>query len=357
MLRQRLPRPRKSFITSGSRLTQLMASCEKIALWVVLGIAIAGLVYALGLVNQVVGADEGTERMREVGAAIRQGANAYLARQFKAIAPLMVVLTGLLWATAESTHQVALGRAAAFFMGATFSWLVGFVGMSLAVRGNLRVAAAARTSYGAALQLGYRTGTITGMLTDGLGLLGGTLIFMAYGERAYEVLLGFGFGGTLLALFMRVGGGIYTKAADVGADLVGKVEAGIPEDDPRNAATIADNVGDNVGDCAGMAADIFESYEVTIVAAMILGYASFGHKGVIFPLLVRAIGVLGSIWSTSTVKAGPDSTSDEALHSVHHGFILGSIFSVVGFVILGFFYLQFTPRVLQGIPTSPGGAG
>ena len=184
-----------------------------------------------------------------------------------------------------------LGRAAAFFMGAIFSWTVGFVGMSLAVRGNLRVAAAARTSYGEALQLGYRTGTITGMLTDGLGLLGGTLIFMIYGEHAYEVLLGFGFGGTLLALFMRVGGGIYTKAADVGADLVGKVEADIPEDDPRNAATIADNVGDNVGDCAGMAADIFESYEVTIVAAMILGYASFGHKGVIFPLLVRAIGV------------------------------------------------------------------
>ncbi len=193
------------------------------------------------------------------------------------------------------------------------------------------------------------------MLTDGLGLLGGTLIFMAYGEHAYEVLLGFGFGGTLLALFMRVGGGIYTKAADVGADLVGKVEAGIPEDDPRNAATIADNVGDNVGDCAGMAADIFESYEVTIVAAMILGYASFGHKGVIFPLLVRAIGVLGSIWSTSTVKAGPDSTSDEALHSVHHGFILGSIFSVVGFVVLGFFYLQFSPEYYNEYPQALGG--
>ena len=213
----------------------------------------------------------------------------------------------------------AIGRAAAFFMGAAFSWTVGFVGMSLAVRGNLRVAAAARTSYGNALQLGYRTGTITGMLTDGLGLLGGTLIFMVYGEHAYEVLLGFGFGGTLLALFMRVGGGIYTKAADVGADLVGKVEANIPEDDPRNAATIADNVGDNVGDCAGMAADIFESYEVTIVAAMILGFASFGHKGVIFPLLVRAIGVVGSIISTYSVKAGADSTSDEALHSVHRG--------------------------------------
>ena len=163
------------------------------------------------------GADQGTQRMRDVGAAIRQGANAYLTRQFQAIAPLMVVITGILWATAsaDTGYQVALGRAAAFFMGATFSWLVGFVGMSLAVRGNLRVAAAARTTYGGALQLGYRTGTITGMLTDGLGLLGGTLIFMAYGEHAYEVLLGFGFGGTLLALFMRVGGGIYTKAADV----------------------------------------------------------------------------------------------------------------------------------------------
>jgi K(+)-stimulated pyrophosphate-energized sodium pump len=329
---------------------------EKIALWVVLGIAIAGLIYALGLVNQVVGADQGTDKMREVAAAIRQGANAYLARQFKAVSWLMVVLTFLIYVTTRAMHQVAIGRAAAFFMGASFSWLVGFVGMSLAVRGNLRVAAAARTSYGGALQLGYRTGTITGMLTDGLGLLGGTLIFMVYGERAYEVLLGFGFGGTLLALFMRVGGGIYTKAADVGADLVGKVEAGIPEDDPRNAATIADNVGDNVGDCAGMAADIFESYEVTIVAAMILGYASFGHKGVIFPLLVRAIGVLGSIWSTSTVKAGPDSTSDEALHSVHHGFVLGSIFSVVGFVLLGVGYLHFDKQYFAEYPQALGSA-
>jgi K(+)-stimulated pyrophosphate-energized sodium pump len=329
---------------------------EKIALWVVLLVAIAGLLYAVTLVNQVIGADEGTQRMRDVGTAIRQGANAYLARQFKAISWLMLVLTFIIYATTRTAHnEVAIGRAAAFFMGASFSWLVGFVGMSLAVRGNLRVAAAARTSYGGALQLGYRTGTITGMLTDGLGLLGGTLIFMVYGEHAYEVLLGFGFGGTLLALFMRVGGGIYTKAADVGADLVGKVEAGIPEDDPRNAATIADNVGDNVGDCAGMAADIFESYEVTIVAAMILGYASFGHKGVIFPLLVRAIGVLGSIISTYSVKAGPNSTSDEALHSVHHGFLLGSIISVVGFVLLGFGYLSFDKNYYADYPQALGG--
>ncbi len=329
---------------------------EQIALWMVLAIAIAGLLYAGWLVGQVIGADEGTPRMREVGAAIRQGANAYLARQFRAIILLVFVLTGLIWATTESIEQVAWGRAAAFFLGASFSWLVGFVGMTLAVRGNLRVAAAARTSYGAALQLGYRTGTITGMLTDGLGLLGGTLIFMVYGEHAYEVLLGFGFGGTLLALFMRVGGGIYTKAADVGADLVGKVEAGIPEDDPRNAATIADNVGDNVGDCAGMAADIFESYEVTIVAAMILGYASFGHKGVIFPLLVRAIGVLGSMISTYSVKAGPNSSSDEALHSVHRGFVLGSIISVVGFVALGIAYLHFDKAYFAEYPQALGGA-
>jgi K(+)-stimulated pyrophosphate-energized sodium pump len=216
--------------------------------------------------------------------------------------------------------------------------------MRFATLGNLRVAAAARTSFGGALQVGYRTGTITGMLTDGLGLLGGTLIFMAYGEKAYEVLLGFGFGGTLIALFMRVGGGIYTKAADVGADLVGKIEAGIPEDDPRNAATIADNVGDNVGDCAGMAADIFESYEVTIVAAMILGYASFGHKGVIFPLLVRAIGVIGSIISTYSVRAKEGDSGDAALTSVHRGFLIGSLISVVGFVAVGLFYLRFPPE-------------
>src|SRR5437868_2177913 len=193
------------------------------------------------------------------------------------------------------------------------------------------------------------------MLTDGLGLLGGTLIFLIYGAKAYEALLGFGFGGTLLALFMRVGGGIYTKAADVGADLVGKIEANIPEDDPRNAATIADNVGDNVGDGAGMVADIFESYEVTIVAAMILGYASFGHKGVIFPLLVRAIGVVGSIISTYSVKAGANSTSDEALHSVHRGFILGSIISVIGFFVLGLGYLHFDDNYMADYPQALNG--
>ena len=330
-------------------------SVERGALWVVLLVAVAGLAYAGMLVGQVVGADQGTPKMQEVAAAIRQGANAYLARQARAILILLLILTFLVYFSAQSIGEVKLGRAAAFFLGAVFSWTVGFVGMTMAVRGNLRVAAAARTSYGAALQLGYRTGTITGMLTDGLGLLGGTIIFMIYGEKAYEVLLGFGFGGTLLALFMRVGGGIFTKAADVGADIVGKIEANIPEDDPRNAATIADNVGDNVGDCAGMAADIFESYEVTIVAAMILGWASFGHKGVIFPLLVRGIGVVGSIISTYSVKAGANSTSDEALHSVHHGFVLGSIISVVGFMLLGLTYLHFDDNYVRDYPVALGG--
>ncbi len=331
---------------------------ERLALWAVLGVALAGLIYAGLLVGQVLGADRGTARMQAVADAIKSGAKAYLARQARVVLLLMIIITGILYAASAGeggVWAVRIGRAAAFVMGATFSWIVGYVGMSLAVRGNLRVAAAARTSYGGALQLGYRTGTITGMLTDGLGLLGGTVIFMAFGEHAYEVLLGFGFGGTLLALFMRVGGGIFTKAADVGADLVGKVEANIPEDDPRNAATIADNVGDNVGDCAGMAADIFESYEVTIVAAMILGYASFGHKGVIFPLLVRAIGVIGSIISTYTVKAGPSSTSDEALHSVHRGFIIGSIISVAGFFLLGAAYLHFDSKYLRDYPQALGG--
>jgi K(+)-stimulated pyrophosphate-energized sodium pump len=327
---------------SDPKYTQL----ELVALMVVLGIAVSGLLYALMLAKQVKAADQGTPRMQSIAAAVREGADAYLAAQFRKIGPLILIITVILYFTTQSDlGAFKFGRAGAFAVGAVFSWLVGFVGMRLATTGNLRVAAAARRSYGEAMQLGYRTGTVTGMLTDGLGLLGGTLIFIAYGEQAYEALLGFGFGGTLLALFMRVGGGIYTKAADVGADLVGKIEKNIPEDDPRNAATIADNVGDNVGDCAGMAADIFESYEVTIVAAMILGLATFGHKGVIFPLLVRGIGVLGSIISTYTVKAGPNDTSDTALKSVHNGFWIGSMISIVGFFALGFAYLRFNPAV------------
>jgi K(+)-stimulated pyrophosphate-energized sodium pump len=319
---------------------------ERIALIMNVVIALAGLSYALMLVKQVRTADQGTKRMQEIAQAVREGANAYLYRQFRVVGVLIVLITVVLYFAAKASGapgEISWGRAIAFLIGSTFSATVGFVGMRLATTGNLRVAAAAKTSFGRALQLGYRSGTITGMLTDGLGLLGGSIIFLVYGEHAYEALLGFGFGGTLLALFMRVGGGIYTKAADVGADLVGKVEAGIPEDDPRNAATIADNVGDNVGDCAGMAADIFESYEVTIVAAMILGIASFGHKGVIFPLLVRAIGVIASIISTYSVRAGDKGTVAAAMKSVNKGFIIGSTISVIGFLVLGFLYFRFDP--------------
>jgi K(+)-stimulated pyrophosphate-energized sodium pump len=321
-------------------------------------VALAGLLYALLLVGQVKKADQGTPRMQEIALAVREGANAYLYRQFRVVGILIVFITILLYVTANmsgAVPSIAWGRSLSFLLGSIFSALVGFVGMRLATVGNLRVAAAAKKSFGNALQLGYRTGTITGMLTDGLGLLGGSIIFLIYGEHAYEALLGFGFGGTLLALFMRVGGGIYTKAADVGADLVGKLEKGIPEDDPRNAATIADNVGDNVGDCAGMAADIFESYEVTIVAAMILGIASFGHKGVIFPLLVRAIGVIASIISTYSVRAGDKGSVAEAMSSVNRGFVIGSVLSIVGFVLLGFYYLRFDAAYFMGYPQAAGG--
>ncbi len=332
------------------------STMEIASLMIVLAIALGGLLYAGLLMRQVMRADQGTPKMQEVAGAVREGANAYLAAQFKRIGPLIILLTLVLWFAYTGTEDAfRWGRAGAFLVGALFSWTVGFVGMRLATTGNLRVAAAATRSYGEAMQIGYRTGTVTGMLTDGLGLLGGTIIFIIFGESAYEALLGFGFGGTLLALFMRVGGGIYTKAADVGADLVGKVEKDVPEDDPRNAATIADNVGDNVGDCAGMAADIFESYEVTMVAAMILGMASFGHKGVIFPLLVRGIGVLGSIISTYTVKAGANDSSDTALRSVHRGFWIGSVISVVGFFVLGFFYLNFDALYLQLNPMARAG--
>lgn len=295
------------------------------ALWGVLFIAILGLLYALFLRRQVLGEDKGTPKMQEVWMAIKTGADAYLSRQLRSILPFIAILTVLLFfsvyivpPTTEAMvrfagmpeEQVKLligfGRAIAFVMGAGFSLLVGQIGMRMAVEANVRVAAESRNSFGGALRIAYRAGTITGMLTDGLGLFGGTIIFMIFGVAAPDALLGFGFGGTLLALFMRVGGGIYTKAADVGADLVGKVEHDIPEDDPRNAAVIADLVGDNVGDCAGMAADIFESYEVTIVSALILGLALVAQTGrtnwIIYPLLVRGIGVLASIIGTYRVR-------------------------------------------------------
>ncbi len=334
-----------SFTPFGFLTDPNFTTVERVALFVVLGISILGLLYAAFLSNQVKAADKGTPKMQEVAQAIREGAIAYLSRQRAALFPMILIITLILLFTADRNSpagwHVPIGRAVAFLMGSIFSLLVGTIGMRMATQGNLAVAAAAPKGFGKAMQLGYRTGTVTGMLTDGLGLLGGTLIFMYFGEMAPAALLGFGFGGTLLALFMRVGGGIYTKAADVGADLVGKIEKDIPEDDPRNAATIADNVGDNVGDCAGMAADIFESYEVTMVAAMILGYASFGHQGVIFPLLVRAIGCCSDMISTFSVRADKKGGVKEAMASLNNGFRLGAVLSTVGFLIIGFFYLRF----------------
>jgi len=321
-------------------------SFESLALWSVLGVAIAALVYAMLLARQILREDSGSGRMREVWGSILKGANAYLKTQFKSIVLFIVVLTFVLYLTSAlvgGSFQIAVGRAGAFLMGSIFSASVGYLGMNMAVRGNVRVASAARRSFRDALRIAYRSGTITGMLTDGLGLLGGTVIFMIYLRSAPEVLLGFGFGGTLLALFMRVGGGIYTKAADVGADLVGKVEKNIPEDDPRNAAVVADLVGDNVGDCAGMAADIFESYEVTIVACMILGLAitPFDIKWIIFPLLARGIGVVSTIIGTYAVSLWPDRlTKGDAFRAMDLSYDLSAAISIASFFILAGFYVH-----------------
>ena len=336
---------------------------ETIALWAVLGIALLGLAYALFLRRQIMAEDKGNPKMIEVWEAIRQGADAYLGRQLKTILPLIVVLTIALFfsvyivpPSAEALERfpnltpdrvkliIGFGRAVAFVLGALFSLMVGQFGMRMAVQGNVRVAAASRTSFDKALKIAYRAGTITGMLTDGLGLLGGTVIFMIFQKAAPDALLGFGFGGTLLALFMRVGGGIFTKAADVGADLVGKVEACIPEDDPRNAAVVADLVGDNVGDCAGMAADIFESYEVTIVSGLILGLALVSITGqikwIIFPLLVRGIGVLSSIIGTYQVRGKKGEKRGNAMAGINRGFYTSAALCFISFAFLAHFYMD-----------------
>jgi K(+)-stimulated pyrophosphate-energized sodium pump len=338
---------------------------EQAAILCVLGVAILGLLYALMLRKQILKEDRGTAKMIEVWTAIRDGADAYLKSQLKSILPMIGILVIALFLSVyivppsgEAMQRfsgqsedvvrliVGFGRAIAFMMGAIFSLLVGQLGMRMAVQANVRVAAAAHKSFGDSLRIAYRAGTITGMLTDGLGLFGGTIIFIIFGIAAPDTLLGFGFGGTLLALFMRVGGGIFTKAADVGADLVGKVEAGIPEDDPRNPAVVADLVGDNVGDCAGMAADIFESYEVTIVSGLILGLALYhitGHmEWIVYPLLVRGIGVLCSIIGTYAVRGGPGKKGN-ALHAIFRGFLTSAVISIVLFGVLGFLYMKGVP--------------
>lgn len=301
--------------------------------------ALAGIAVSLALVRYVLSRKSGDSKMQEVASGIQSGANAYLKRQFLTIAPIIAILTVFLYVTSPFPN-LALGRAGAFLLGAIFSALVGTVGMNIATRANVKVAQAASESFGSALTLAFRAGATTGMLTVGLGLLGATLIYWYYGAQATEVLVGFGFGGSLLALFMRVGGGIYTKAADVGADLVGKVEKNIPEDDPRNAAVIADLVGDNVGDCAGMAADLFESYEVTLVAAMILGASTFGLPGVLFPLAVRALGVATSILGIFTVNAGGQNSIKDGMTTIIKSFGIASVASIAGFFVLSHYIVH-----------------
>ncbi len=334
--------------------------------WLIFSAVTALLALAVGfyLVRGVLAADQGTPTMIEIAKAIQEGAMAYLRRQFKTIAIILVPVAIVVFVTSTEVakpliyegHKLTYGseglsfaqsglfRTLAFIAGCLMSGLTGFIGMSLAVRGNVRTAAAARSgSLPAALRVAFRTGGVAGMFTVGLGLLGATIIIMLFQNTASAILIGFGFGGSLLALFLRVGGGIFTKAADVGADLVGKIEAGIPEDDPRNPATIADNVGDNVGDCAGMAADLFESYEVTLVASIILGVAAF-HSiglnpalGLVFPLAARAIGVLASICGVFAVRATDRDKS--AMAPINRGFITAGVLTVIGTAIVAFGYV------------------
>src|SRR4051794_3405779 len=305
---------------------------------IVLLIALGALGMAYMFRQEVLAAGEGTDNMKNIAHAVQEGANAYLTRQFRTLAVFAVLAFLLLLALPADDLTVRAFRSVFFLVGAGFSATVGYLGMNLAVRANLRVAAAANEQgRDPAMRIGFRTGATVGMLTVGLGLLGASIVVIAFGNEAPAVLEGFGFGAALLAMFMRVGGGIFTKAADVGADLVGKVEQHIPEDDPRNAATIADNVGDNVGDCAGMAADLFESYAVMLVAALILGKAAFGEEGLVFPLIVPAIGAVTAIIGVFITKLRP--TDRSGMQAINRSFFTSATISAVLCAVAAFVYL------------------
>jgi len=336
----------------GGPLSAVFGDFENTVLLLILGISVLALVVAYFLRRGVLAAPQGSPKMIEIATSIQEGSKAYLNRQFRTVGSFLVVLTIVLYfvlpvheSASHSEVVLRLGRSIAFILGAAFSAITGFAGMWLAVRGNVRVANAAKESgLRRAVTLAFRTGGVAGMFTVGLGLLGAAGILIIFREDATQVLVGFGFGGALLAMFMRVGGGIFTKAADVGADLVGKVEKGIPEDDPRNAATIADNVGDNVGDCAGMAADLFESYEVTLVASIILGAAAFAGStegaivGVMFPLFVRAIGVITSIIGIYSVT--PRNEQESGMKAINRGFFLSAFVSAVAVFFVAQIYVK-----------------
>ena len=343
------------FAAEGGYQEFVLKGGEWAVLWLSAAAAVLAIAVGFYLARLVMAADEGTPKMKEIALAIQEGANAYLKRQFKTIVMILVPLAVIVFITstaimksegaeALSFVQAGIWRTVAFILGCAASGFTGYIGMTLATRGNVRTAAAALTgSMPKALTVAFRTGGVAGMFTVGLGLSGATAIIMLFQNTSSVILVGFGFGGSLLALFLRVGGGIFTKAADVGADLVGKVEAGIPEDDPRNPATIADNVGDNVGDCAGMAADLFESYEVTLVASIILGVAAFNSiglnpaMGLVFPLAARAIGVIASIFGVFAVKAKEDET--DALKPINKGFLVAGTLTLAGTLALSLAYV------------------
>jgi K(+)-stimulated pyrophosphate-energized sodium pump len=338
-----MPLAEASGITGGDR--------ALVALMLVIALGALGFAYVL--IKEVMAAGQGTEKMQEIAKAVQEGARAYLNRQFKTLGVFaaLVFVVMLLLPVNDGGANVRIGRAVFFVIGAVFSAAVGFIGMTVATQANVRVAAAARdTGAEHGFRLAFRTGGIVGMITVGLGLLGASIVLLAYNGNAPTVLEGFGFGGALLAMFMRVGGGIFTKAADVGADLVGKVEAGIPEDDPRNAATIADNVGDNVGDCAGMAADLFESYAVTLVAALILGSLAFGPKGLVFPLIIAGIGVISSVVGILATRLQASDRS--GLVAINRGFFLSAGASLVLVLIAAFAYL---PTSFDTLPSQADG--
>ncbi|MFJ9818811.1 sodium-translocating pyrophosphatase [Streptomyces sp. NPDC101151] len=334
---------------------------NRIIVAVIAAVALAALVVAGVLVRQVLAAGEGTESMKRIAEAVQEGAKAYLARQLRTLGVFAVVVFFLLLLLPADDWNQRAGRSVFFLIGAVFSAVTGYIGMWLAVRSNVRVAAAAREATPApgepekdlttvshtAMKIAFRTGGVVGMFTVGLGLLGASCVVLVYAADAPKVLEGFGLGAALIAMFMRVGGGIFTKAADVGADLVGKVEQGIPEDDPRNAATIADNVGDNVGDCAGMAADLFESYAVTLVAALILGKTAFGDSGLAFPLLVPAIGVITAMIGIFAVA--PRRTDRSGMSAINRGFFISAVISLVLVAIAVFVYLPSTYSGLKGV--------
>ncbi|MHA6798054.1 sodium-translocating pyrophosphatase [Bounagaea algeriensis] len=317
---------------------------------VVMLIALGALALGYLLIREVLAAGQGTPRMQEIATAVQEGASAYLNRQFRTLAVFAVIVFLVLFALPAESAGERIGRSLFFLAGAAFSALIGYLGMWLSTRANLRVAAAARESAGArerAMRIAFRTGGVVGMTTVGLGLFGAALVVLVYAGDAPRVLEGFGFGAALLAMFMRVGGGIFTKAADVGADLVGKVEHNIPEDDPRNAATIADNVGDNVGDCAGMAADLFESYAVTLVAALILGTAAFGTHGLLFPLIVPAIGVVTAVLGVYITRA---RRGEGALTAINRSFYISAGIAAVASAAAALIYLPHSFSGMTGVP-------